>query len=151
LEIEQPPADLAERLRRERIDPSLPFDLEIITRRPACPDRRPAPGAPAENYEDRNDFNTLQWNGDRGTGAAAPGTLRHTPMFFRENGMNLDLVDLHLGQSLFLVLNGPSLVGFDWSRLRQPGIVTLGINNGAHRLRPHYWTCVDDPSRFMAS
>jgi len=72
-------------------------------------------------------------------------------MFFRENGMNFDLVDLHAGQSLFLVLNGPSLTGFDWSKLKQPGVVTLGINNGAHLLRPNYWTCVDDPSRFMAS
>lgn len=151
LEIEQPAADLAERLRGEKVDPARPFDLEIVTRRPAHLDRNGGAPPPPERFVDRGDFNVLQWNGDRGTGKAAPATLRHTPMFFRENGMNLDLVDLHRGQTLFLVLNGPSLADFDWSRLRQPGIVTLGINNGAHLLRPNYWTSVDDPSRFMAS
>ncbi len=151
LEIERPGADLAERLRRERVDPSRPFDLEIVTRRPSHLGQNGGTPPQSEPFLDQGDFNALQWNGERGTGQAAPATLRHTPMFFRENGMNLDLVDLHRDQTLFLVLNGPSLADFDWSRLRQPGIVTLGINNGAHRLRPNYWTSVDDPSRFMAS
>ncbi len=151
LEIERPGADLAEQLRGASVDPSQPFDLEIVTRQPAHLDRNGGAPPSPDGFVDRNDLNVLQWNGSRGTGKAAPGTLRHTPMFFRENGMNFDLVDLHLGQTLFLVLNGPSLADFDGSRLREPGIVTLGINNGAHRLRPNYWTCVDDPTRFMAS
>lgn len=33
----------------------------------------------------------------------------------------------------------------------RPGVVTFGVNNGAHGYRPHFWTSVDDPTRFMAS
>jgi hypothetical protein len=151
LEFTDPSKDFAERMRIERIDPRQPIDLELITRGPS---RRPAVpsgdilGVP---LEDPNDLNTLHWNGFRGTGEIVSNQIRHTPMFFRENGMNLDLVDLHAGRSLFLVLNGPSLTGFDWARLKQPGICTFGINNGAHLLRPNFWTSVDDPSRFMES
>lgn len=74
------------------------------------------------------------------------------PYFWKPNGQTLDLVDLYAGGSLFLVLNGPS---FD-ERQRilltpRPGILTMGINNGAHLFRPDLWTCVDDPRRFMSS
>ncbi|MCP5539376.1 MAG: hypothetical protein H7A52_04445 [Akkermansiaceae bacterium] len=65
--------------------------------------------------------------------------------------MCLDLVGLHAGASVFLVLNGPSFARIDRDRLRRPGILTFGVNNGAHAFRPHYWTCVDDPTRFMES
>lgn len=151
LEVKGTSPDLVERLRQEKVDPALPVDLEIITRRPSQLIEPPLKEVARENHEDRNDFNTLQWNGDRGTGEVVSGSLRHTPMFFRENGMNVDLVDLYRGQSLFLVLNGASLATFDWSQLQQPGILTFGINNGAHNFRPNLWTSVDDPSRFMAS
>ncbi|OAI57878.1 hypothetical protein AYO49_06335 [Verrucomicrobiaceae bacterium SCGC AG-212-N21] len=72
-------------------------------------------------------------------------------MFFRENGASVDLVDLYRGRSVFVVLNGPSFQEVDHSLLRQPGIVTFGVNNGAHSFRPNLWACVDDPTRFMNS
>ncbi|MCB1078996.1 MAG: hypothetical protein KDM64_14335, partial [Verrucomicrobiae bacterium] len=31
------------------------------------------------------------------------------------------------------------------------GIVTYGVNNGAHLFRPDFWSSVDDPTRFMPS
>ncbi len=151
VDLECPPRELPERIAKAGFDRARPFDLEIVTREPSALAALHPNGAAREEFHDRNDFNVLQWNGERGTGEAVAGSLRNTPMFFRENGMNLDLVDLYRGQTLFLVLNGPSLKGFDWARLKQPGIVTMGINNGAHLFRPNFWTCVDDPSRFMAS
>lgn len=151
LEINEPSRNFAERVKMEKIDPKQAIDLELITRRPSRNRATSLDGVGGVPLEDPNDLNTLYWNGNRGTGEIVSNPIRHTPMFFRENGMNLDLVDLHAGQSLFLVLNGPSLTGFDWSKLRQPGICTFGINNGAHLLRPNFWTSVDDPSRFMES
>jgi hypothetical protein len=76
---------------------------------------------------------------------------RLPPMFFRADGGTVDLADLYRGQTLFLVLNGSSLKDFDWDKLRRPGICSMGINNGAHGFRPQFWTCVDDPTRFMPS
>jgi hypothetical protein len=61
------------------------------------------------------------------------------------------MVNMYNGQSIFLVCNGPSLNNIDISLLKKPGIITLGINNGGHIIRPNLWTCVDDPTRFMRS
>ncbi len=77
--------------------------------------------------------------------------VRVAPMFFRADGGTVDLADLYHGQTLFLVLNGSSLKDFDWDKLKRPGICSFGVNNGAHGFRPQFWTCVDDPTRFMES
>ncbi len=77
--------------------------------------------------------------------------VRVAPMFFRADGGTMDLADLYHGQTLFLVLNGSSLKNFDWDKLKRPGICSFGVNNGAHGFRPQFWTCVDDPTRFMES
>jgi len=53
--------------------------------------------------------------------------------------------------SCFLVLCGPSLNSFDLSKIQQPGIISLGVNNSPAVFRPNMWTCVDHPSRFMIS
>lgn len=76
---------------------------------------------------------------------------RLPPMLFRADGGVVDLADLYRGQTLFLVLNGGSLKDFDFDRLKQPGICSMGANNGAHGFRPQFWTCVDDPTRFLES
>ncbi|MFW6247185.1 MAG: hypothetical protein ACOC22_03385 [bacterium] len=55
------------------------------------------------------------------------------------------------GSSCFLVLCGPSLNNYDLSKLEQPGIMTLGVNNSPAVFRPKMWTCVDHPARFMIS
>jgi hypothetical protein len=76
--------------------------------------------------------------------------MRSTPMFFRRDGREIDLIDLY-GGGVFLCLNGPSMNKVDKKKLKLPGVITMGINNGGHELRPNLWTCVDDPSRFMRS
>jgi len=53
--------------------------------------------------------------------------------------------------SVFLICNGPGLKGLDLSTLRQPGIMTAGVNNGLSVFRPDLWFSVDGPSRMLAS
>lgn len=53
--------------------------------------------------------------------------------------------------TLFLCCNGPSLADVDLASLRIPGALVMGVNNGGHLIRPDLWTCVDHPTRFMAS
>ncbi|MCB1092149.1 MAG: hypothetical protein KDL87_11490, partial [Verrucomicrobiae bacterium] len=147
------PDDLPRALAGAGIDLDRPFDLEIVI-------RQPVPGAPLREallgrhgYRDTRDRHVLhQPPGSlalAATGVAAPHPLRRVPYFFRDHGGAVDLVDLHRGATVFLILNGPSFARVDPGALRRPGIHTFGVNNGAHGFRPHYWTCVDDPTRFM--
>lgn len=124
-----------------------PCAVELLTRDPhtMLPD-------PYDRHRDRGDQRGLEEARLRRLpGARGP---RGTPMFFRENGQSLDLVDLHAGGTgtIFLVLNGHSFGEGERALLREtPGIVTMGVNNGAHGFRTDLWTCVDDPARFMRS
>jgi hypothetical protein len=61
------------------------------------------------------------------------------------------LQDIFKNRSAFLILGGPSLLKIDLSRLRQPGLLTMGVNNSPKTFRPHLWVCVDDPSHFIQS
>jgi hypothetical protein len=58
---------------------------------------------------------------------------------------------MYANQSVFVVCNGPSFQEVDWTLLKQPGIITFGMNNGGHLFRPNFWACADDPVRFMGS
>ncbi len=133
------------------VDLATPFDAELIVRNPAA--ARPVAEALDGNrdYLDGADFNTLQWGGERSSARVPTHPARSAPMFFRENGMAVDLVDLYRGQTVFLVLNGPSLTPEVRERLSAPGLMTFAVNNGAHGFRPRLWSCVDDPTRFMES
>jgi len=144
-------SELEEALKGLGLDLESSFHAELITRSPTAQ----APVLEAlhdcEGFRDHNDSNSLHWGGARGDGEVLGHPVRNAPMFFRDNGMNVDLVDLYRGSSVFLILNGPSFAEVDHSKLREPGILTFGINNGAHAFRPHFWTSVDDPTRFMES
>jgi len=73
------------------------------------------------------------------------------PMFFTREGSQLNMVGHYRGSSIFLICNGPSFAKLDHSLLKQPGVMTFGINNGPKSFRPNFWTCVDSPERFMKS
>ncbi|MEZ5434706.1 MAG: hypothetical protein R3F31_26780 [Verrucomicrobiales bacterium] len=133
------------------IDLTRSFNVEVIVRDPLALGRITDALEGHPGYVDQNDFNTLQWCGARGTGNLTSRSGRSAPMFFRENGMNVDLVNVWYGQSVFLILNGPSFASIDQALLRRPGILTFGVNNGSHVFRTNFWTCVDDPKRFMGS
>ncbi|MFT5471665.1 MAG: hypothetical protein ACI8UO_006802, partial [Verrucomicrobiales bacterium] len=148
-ELAQSGPDLAATLIRAGVDIAAPFDAEILIRDPLT-----TALDSTEQFHDRHDRNAVHWNGERGTGHPPPGpqpSLRGAPMFLRDNAAALDLIDLHRG-SVFLILNGPS---FDLRAQQllanRPGVLTFGVNNGAHRFRPDLWTCVDDPARFLRS
>lgn len=73
------------------------------------------------------------------------------PMFFDSKGKPVIIENQYNNSTVFVICNGPSFAKLDHSLLRQPGIVTYGMNNGAKTFRPDLWSCVDDPSRFLMS
>jgi len=73
------------------------------------------------------------------------------PFFFTRDGAPIDLIGQYKGSSAFMICNGPSFSQLNHALLKKPGIMTLGVNNGPKTFRPDFWTCVDDPPRFMKS
>lgn len=51
----------------------------------------------------------------------------------------------------FVISSGPSISTLDLSLLKNPNIITFGLNNSPKIYRPNLWTCVDDPEKFMIS
>lgn len=62
---------------------------------------------------------------------------------------SVSLCEFYRGRQAFLTLSGPSLAEHDLTLLNNRGIVTMGVNNSWAVHRPHLWTCVDDPGRFI--
>ncbi len=73
------------------------------------------------------------------------------PVFFTDDQRPLWLGDLFRGRSAFLIAGGPSFAGLDHSCLRQPGILTVGLNNAVKSFRPNLWISVDSPDHFVRS
>lgn len=101
------------------------------------------------NYKDKNDQNALNWGGVRSNKSFFEHPFQTVPMFFRANGSAVDLINMYQNQAVFLISNGPSFKDVDHSKLKLPGIVSFGMNNGAKTFKPTLWGCVDEPSRFM--
>jgi glycosyltransferase involved in cell wall biosynthesis len=59
--------------------------------------------------------------------------------------------NLYRGRSCFLICGGPSFEKLDHSKLRQPGVLTMGVNNSPKTFRPNLWTCGDEPDHFIRS
>ncbi len=72
-------------------------------------------------------------------------------MFFNYNYNKLPIENTYKDQTCFLILSGPSLNKLDLEKLRQPGIVTFGVNNSPKVFRPNLWTSGDSPQNFMIS
>lgn len=108
---------------------------------------------PGGKQRDENDYRALRWNRDQHEGFRPSPMFQSTPMFFSAEGHNLWLGDTYRGRSAFLIASGPSLTQVvpDLSALKQPGVLTMGLNNSPKLVRPNLWTCVDSPSNFMRS
>jgi hypothetical protein len=106
---------------------------------------------PGGLHRDDADWESMRWNGKDSHGLQYSRFFSSPPMFFTAEGATLPLCDTYRGATLFLVSSGPSLKGVDLSPLKQPGIVTMGLNNSPKLLRPNLWTCVDKPDSFMRS
>lgn len=74
-----------------------------------------------------------------------------SPKFFTRDNAQVNIIGQFRGASIFVVANGPSLRNHDISLMKQPGVISYGMNNGPRTFRPDFWTCVDDPSRFIKS
>jgi len=72
-------------------------------------------------------------------------------VFANRHGDKLTIIDLYKNKSCFLVCNGPSVTNYEKHLLNQPGIISMGINNGAvsAEFRPTLWTAQDPPWKFM--
>ncbi len=72
-------------------------------------------------------------------------------MFKNYDNKPLLIESLYKNQACFLVLSGPSLNSLDLEKLKQPGIMTFGVNNSPKAFRPDLWTSGDSPKNFMIS
>ena len=102
--------------------------------------------------KDRADDDIIRHGRDRHLGVCVSNEFyQRAPMFFSREAMNLELIGQYRGASAFLICNGPSFASLNHDLLRQPGIITYGMNNGPASFRPDFWTCVDTPARFLKS
>jgi hypothetical protein len=77
-------------------------------------------------------------------------TCQHK-MFYKADGSVFPIEGTYRDKSVFLIAGGPSLNKFDLTKLKSPGIMTLGINNSPSVFRPNLWVSVDDPKSFIES
>ncbi|MCP3683487.1 MAG: hypothetical protein GY861_12440 [bacterium] len=77
--------------------------------------------------------------------------MERKEMFYNYDYKRLPIENLYKGQTCFLVLSGPSLNKIDLEKLKQPGIVTFGVNNSPKTFRPNLWTSGDGVQNFMIS
>jgi len=106
---------------------------------------------PSGGDADRADDRQARWGRDRDDGFVIGRFVQTPPLFFTRDHHPLWLFDLYRGRSLFLICGGPSVKSLRMSRLRQPGIVTMGVNNSARTFRPNLWCEVDSPHNFIKS
>jgi hypothetical protein len=73
------------------------------------------------------------------------------PLLFTQDHLPLWLGDIYRERSAFLIGGGPSFASLDHVTLRQPGILTMAMNNAVKTFRPHFWVSVDAPDHFLRS
>lgn len=78
----------------------------------------------------------------------------HSEILFRADRRPLYLDGMYCGKSMFLVLGGPSIADTDLSLLKQPGIVTMSVNQSWAApswkgFRPNVWVGCDTPGKFV--
>jgi hypothetical protein len=104
--------------------------------------------------KDNNDWKQFRFGRDRHCGVSVSTEFyQPVPFFYTREGANIPFIGHYRGGAIFIICNGPSLVSgqYDLSLLKRPGVMTYGMNNGAKTVRPNFWTCVDDPKRFLKS
>jgi hypothetical protein len=101
--------------------------------------------------EDANDKKLFR---DMGREDGPPFYGSYGPMLFTSNRAPANLEGTYKGHDLFIFSNGPSTLDLNMDLLKKPGVMTLSINNGAvtllqNGITPDFWTCVDQPQRFV--
>jgi hypothetical protein len=106
---------------------------------------------PTSDTKDRNDDNQQRWGRERHEGFKIGRWMQAPPMLFTADHHPMWLGDIYRGRSAFLILGGPSFSNVDSDKLKQPGMLTMGVNNSPRSFRPNLWTSVDSPSHFIKS
>ena len=100
---------------------------------------------------DDTDHSRLRQSRERHEGFHIGKYLQPPAMIFTRDGHSIYMGDMYKGASAFLICGGPSFKNVDKEKLKQPGIVTMCVNNSVASFRPNIWTCVDDPGNFIKS
>ncbi len=114
----------------------------------------PLQRAPEGMRKDMNDDYQSRQNRERHEGFPVGRYINPPPMLFTSDNHPLWMADMYRGRSAFLICNGPSFANneaYPKDLLRQPGILTLGLNNGPKVFRPNLWVSVDDPENWIRS
>ena len=93
----------------------------------------------------------LTYGRERYEGFSVGKYLQTPPLLFTRDGHALYLGDMYRGTSAFLLLSGPSTKQLDLSLLRQPGVLSMSVNNAVSSCKTNLWTCVDGPEKFVKS
>lgn len=116
-------------------------------------DNRSMKTIPIAQNKDKGDANQASWGRQRheGFSISKQKFLQPAPLFFTQDHHPLWLCDMYRGRSAFLIASGPSFAELDHGPLRQPGMITMGLNNSPRSFRPNLWTCVDSPDHWIRS
>lgn len=82
-------------------------------------------------------------------GGFRAGDYRSPLAVYNRDGRPVALHDTYRGAALFLLCSGPSLETVNRELLARRGVVTMGLNNSPAIVRPHLWTYVDAPTRWI--
>lgn len=109
--------------------------------------------SPEAQYKDKNDDRIARWGRSRHDGYRKfrHGFQQPAPMFFTQDHHPLWLADTYRGRSAFLICGGPSFAALDHSKIAQPGVLTMGLNNSVRTFRPNLWCSVDSPDHWVRS
>jgi len=111
---------------------------------------REMPSAKAKN---KHDDQIARWGRSRHEGYRKfkHNFLQPAPLLFTQDHHPLWLGDIYRGGAAFLIAGGPSFSALDHAKLRQPGVLTMGLNNSVKTFRPNLWVSVDSPDHFLRS
>jgi hypothetical protein len=107
--------------------------------------------APSNIKNDNNDISKQKHGREKHKGHLIGRYLQSPSMLFSRDSHNIWMGDMYRGRSAFLILGGPSFAQVDKTKLNNPGILTMGVNNSVKSYRPNMWVSVDDPSHFIKS
>lgn len=109
--------------------------------------------APSGERKDKADQQIAEWGRDRHRGFRKHDHKfqQPPPLFFTQDHHPLWLGDIYRGRSAFLICSGPSFKLLDHSKLRAPGVLTMGLNNSPRTFRPNLWCSVDSPDHWISS
>ncbi len=108
---------------------------------------------PIAEFKDNNDAKIAEWGRSRHLGYQKfkHSFLQPAPLLFTQDHHALPLADIYRGRSVFLICGGPSFNKLDQSKLKQPGVITMGINNSPRTFRPNLHCSVDSPDHWIRS